>query len=244
MYIAICDDSEIDRGIIADFLHHYVTEKSVPTHLTEYESGESLLYDVEDGKYFDLIFLDILMAKIQGIEIARLLRENGYVGKIIFLTTTPEYAVDSYEVEAAGYLLKPHDYNKIRHLLDRIIDVGNIGQLTFTSRNKIYNIPYNEIVYVESSNNFCILHRNNGTSYNIYQKLSEIEQNLEDERFLRCHQSYIVNMSYISKVDKEFELITGESVLIRQRHLKDIRNAYLEYSNNSKKARIATGAGN
>ncbi len=229
MKIAICDDNIIDRGIISDFLHIYMEQKSISADLTEYESGVNLLYDVEDGCYYDIVFLDIYMSKIHGMDIARLLRERSYNGKIIFLTSTPDYAVDSYEVEAAGYLLKPHDYNKIRHLLDRIFDISDVGTFHFSVRNTVYSIPYGEIVYVESSNNVCILHKNDGTSYTIYQKLSEIEKQLDDNRFLRCHQSYIVNMSYISKADKQFELTTGDVVLIRQRNLKEIRDIYLEY---------------
>ncbi len=238
MKIAICDDNRIDRSIISDFLHIYMEQKSISADLTGYESGVNLLYDVEDGCYFDIIFLDIYMSKIHGMDIARLLRELGYAGKIIFLTCTPDYAVDSYEVEAAGYLLKPHDYNKIRHLLDRIIDRTDVGTFRFTVRNTVYSIPYGELVYAESSNNVCILHKSDGTSYTVYQKLSEIEKQLNDSRFLRCHQSYLVNMSYIAKADKQFELTTGDVVLIRQRNLKELRSSYLEYSakNNKKQS--------
>ncbi len=231
MKIAICDDNAIDRGIISDFLHIYMAERSVSARLTEYEIGVDLLYDVEDGCYYDLIFLDIYMSKVHGMDIARRLREHGYSGKIIFSTATADYAVDSYEVEAAGYLLKPHDYDKIRNLLDRILDRMNVGMFRFSVRNIVHNIPYSELVFVESKNNVCILHRSNGESYTIYQKLSEIEQQLDDdERFLRCHQSYIVNLSYISKADKEFEMTTGDIVHIRQRNLKEMRNAYLKYA--------------
>lgn len=235
MKSAICDDSEIDRNIISDFLRTYTTEKSIPIQIAEYEDGVNLLYDVEDGKYYDLIFLDIYMAQIHGMDVARLLRKNKYSGKIIFLTSTSDFAVDSYEVDAAGYLLKPHDYNKIRNMLDRIFDRTDVGVFQFSVRNTVYNIPYSELVYVESSNNVCILHRSDGSSYTVYQRLSEIEEKLNDARFLRCHQSYIVNMSYISKADKQFELTTGDVVLIRQKSLKEIRNVYMEYCLKSKK---------
>ncbi len=237
MKIAICDDNEIDREIISDFLHIYMTEKSIPASFTEYELGINLLYDVEDGCYYDLIFLDIYMSKIHGMDVARLLREHDYSGKIIFLTSTADFAVDSYEVEAAGYLLKPHDYNKIRSLLDRILDRASVSTFHFSVRNVVHSISYSELVYVESSNNICILHKNDGSRYTIYQKLNEIEHQLDDPRFLRCHQSYLVNMSYIAKADKQFELTTGDVVLIRQRHLKKLRNTYLEYSTKKKKFR-------
>jgi DNA-binding LytR/AlgR family response regulator len=83
---------------------------------------------------------------------------------------------------------------------------------------------------VESRNNVCILHCSNGREYTIYKKLSEIETQLGDSRFLRCHQSYLVNMSYIAKADKQFELTTGDVVLIRQRNQKEIRSIYQAFA--------------
>ncbi len=229
MRIAICDDSQIDRSVIKDFLHTYMTEKSIPIVMTEYENGMNLIYDIEDGGYYELVFLDIYMDKIHGMDIARNLRKVGYTGKIVFLTSTAEFAVDSYEVEAVGYLLKPHDYGKLSSLLDRIIDRTNIGQFHVTVRNTIYSIPFSEIMYVESRNNVCILHRSDQSEYTVYKKLSEIEAQLNDNRFLRCHQSYLVNMSYIAKADKQFELTTGHVVLIRQRSQKEIKRIYQEF---------------
>ncbi len=230
MRIAICDDSQIDRDVIKDFLHTYMTEKSIPYALTEYESGMNLVYDIEEGGYYDLVFLDIYMEELDGMNIARKLRHDGYTGKIVFLTSTAEFAVDSYEVEAAGYLLKPHDYAKLCSLLDRLIDRSNIGLFQITVRNTIYSLPFSEILYVESRNNVCIMHRTDGREYTVYKKLSEIEAQLNDSRFLRCHQSYLVNMSYIVKADKQFELTTGDVVLIRQRSQKEIRNIYQEFA--------------
>ncbi len=226
MRIAICDDSPIDRECIMDLLHLYMTEHSIPYTTGVYENGLQLLYDVEDGAYFDLLFLDIYMGEVHGMDTAWKLRKAGYTGKIIFLTSTPEFAVDSYEVEAAGYLLKPHDYTKLAALLGRIIDRTNVGVFPVSVRNVIYSVPFNEIVYVESRNNVCILHRNDGTEYTIYQKLDDIETQLEDARFLRSHRSYLVNMSYIARAEKQFEMTTGDIVLIKQRNLKEIRTQY------------------
>lgn len=230
MKIAICDDSMLDRSIISNFLRMYLQEYAIPFSFTEYASGKPLLYDVEDGAYYDIVFMDILMDEIHGMEAARNLRRMGFGGKIVFLTCTAECAVDSYEVEAVGYLLKPHDFGKFCALMDRIVQPQSKGQYAVTIRNRVITIPFREIVYVESNNNVCVLHRNDGTEYTIYKKLSEIEQQLCDLRFLRCHQSYLVNMSYIAKADKQFELTTGAVVLIRQRSLKEMRQAYIDYT--------------
>ncbi len=229
MRIAICDDSEIDRDIMSGLLDVYLTDNEVEAEMVEYESGRNLLFDVEDGSYFDLIFLDIFMAQVHGLDIARSLRDHGYGGKIVFLTSSPDFAVESYEVEAAGYLLKPHDFRKISKLLDRLLKFPEKGVLQLKRRNTVYSVPYNEIAYVESFNNVCILHKSDGSHFTVYRRLSELEKQLDDGCFLRCHQSYIVNMSFVVQADDSFELRTGDKVLIRQRNRKEIRRIYLEY---------------
>ncbi len=229
MKIAVCDDNQIDRDLIKDLLRKYMSEKHITEVITEYENGMNLVYDIADGGYYDLVFLDIYMEESNGMDIARKLRSAGYTGKIVFLTSTAEFAVDSYEVEAVGYLLKPHDYSKLCSMLDRIIGKTSTEQFHFSFRNTIHSIPFNEIMYVESCNNICILHRSDCKEFTVHKKLNEIEEQLNDSRFLRCHQSYLVNMNYIAKADKQFELITGDVVLIRQRSQKQIRTTYQKF---------------
>ncbi|MBR5512563.1 MAG: response regulator transcription factor [Ruminococcus sp.] len=229
MKIAVCDDNQIDRDVIKDLLRKYMSEKHIPEVITEYENGMNLIYDIADGGCYDIVFLDIYMEEIHGMDIARKLRSTGYTGKIVFLTSTAEFAVDSYEVEAVGYLLKPHDYSKLCSVLDRIIGKTSSEQFYFSFRNTIHSVPFNEIMYVESNNNICIIHRSDRKEFTVHKKLSEIEQQLNDSRFLRCHQSFLVNMNYIAEADKQFVLTTGDIVLIRQRSQKQIKKTYHEF---------------
>ena len=113
-------------------------------------------------------------------------------------------------------------------IMDRIVQKPNY-EYTIRMRSQIINIPYSEILYTESCNARCLLHRSNGEIYTIYKKLDTIEEELNDRRFLRCHKSYLVNMDYIQQADKQFLLKTGDIVAIRQRDLKRMRNAYLSY---------------
>ena len=113
MNIGVCDDNFLDREIIIDFLKDYSSERSIACNIYDYVSGEDLIYDIQDGKSFDLIFLDIYIGKELGINIAKQLREKlNFSGKIVFLTATVDFAVDSYDVEATGYLLKPLNIEK------------------------------------------------------------------------------------------------------------------------------------
>ncbi|MGI5855408.1 MAG: LytR/AlgR family response regulator transcription factor [Candidatus Merdivicinus sp.] len=229
MRVAVCDDSPLDRGLITDLLRLYFAERSIRLDLVSYENGASLLDDVEDGKWYDVIFLDIYMNGPLGMEVARRLRALLYDGEIVFLTASADFAVDSYDVEAAGYLLKPHSYEKLCTVMDRIVQNFDISTYQIWRRSQSIRIPYSEILYVESCNSKCILHRKGHNTYVVYKRLSDIEEELDDCRFLRCHQSYLVNMDYIQQVDKQFQLTTGDLVHIRQRGLKAIRQIYLDY---------------
>lgn len=231
MNIAVCDKSPADREIITDFLHHYFSDKSIQYKISEFESGANLVYEFEDSKNFDVVFLDAYVGELLGIEVARKLRKLHYSGDIVFLTESPEYALEGYEVEASAYILKPHSNKKICSTMERIVSKYNINTYDIKQRNNIIRVPFNEIMFIESNNSKCTLHRCDGRSYIIYKHLCEIEAELTDRRFLRCHQSYIVNMNYIIQADRHFVMKSGDIVMIRQRNLNEIKKEYFRYIN-------------
>jgi DNA-binding LytR/AlgR family response regulator len=165
-----------------------------------------------------------------GITTAKKLRNLNYTGGIIFTADSTQFAVDSYDVQALGYLLKPLNTDKFEMTMDRFVKDFTTNKYTVQNHSKFINIPYNEILYIESDNSKCILHKTDSEYYTIYKKhLNVIQNELNDRRFLRCHQSYLVNMDYIASGDKSFVLTNGDIVCIRQRNLKAIKDTYLEY---------------
>lgn len=201
MNIAICDDNLLDRELIVDLLECYFFNKSISYSIDQYENGDNLIYEIEDGHPYDIIILDIFMGKLLGIEVAKNLRKLKFNGEIIFLTASSDFAVDSYDVNAGGYILKPISYNKLKKVIDKVTLKLGTNSYCVRQRSNFLLIPYNEI-----------------------------ESELNDSRFLRSHQSYLVNMDYIIEAGNQFQLSTGDVVLIRQRHVKEIRNQYLKYN--------------
>ena len=210
-------------------LNRYSSERSFYFSLVPYEYGRNFLYDIEEGVYFDVSFLDIYMEDTMGNEIAHKLRAMGYQGEIVFLTASPDFAIESYDVDASGYLLKPLDYGKFKMVMDRI--TRNIDPSTYQIRQRttVTKIVYHEILYIESCNSKCILHSASGESYTVYKTLTAIEKELGDRRFLRCHQSFLVNMDHIKQIGAQFLLSNGEIVPIRQRGVKSVRQACMNY---------------
>lgn len=229
MRIAVCEDNEIHRDILEHLLNRYFSERSIPFALIPYEYGKNFLYDMEEGAFFDVTFLDIYMEDTMGNEIAHKLRALGYQGEIVFLTASPDFAIESYDVDACGYLLKPLDYEKLKMVMDRISRNTDPCTYQIRQRTTMTKLVYHEILYIESSNSKCIFHTASGGEYTVYKTLNTIEKELGDHRFLRCHQSFLVNMDHIKQIGKQFLLSNGDYVPIRQRGVKPVRQAYMEY---------------
>ena len=229
MRIAICEDNEIHRDILEHLLNRYFSERPIHFELVPYQYGMNFLYDMEEGAYVDMAFLDIYMEDTMGNQIAHQLRAMGYQGEIVFLTASSDFAIEGYDVDASGYLLKPLDYGKLEMVMDRI--TRNIAPSTYQIRHRttVTKLAYHEILYIESNNSKCILHTESGESYTVYKTLNTIEKELGDRRFLRCHQSFLVNMDHIKQIGKQFLLSNGDYVPIRQRGVKAVRQAYIDY---------------
>lgn len=227
--IVICDDLSEERENILLSLRTGLAACDVPAEFVEYDSGNALLSAWENGDLdVNLIFLDIYMTGLNGVETARRLRNMGCRTDIIFLTTTPDFAIEGYEVEAAGYLLKPLEQQKLRSLLKRLFERESPPILTLRQGNGLYSIVPSEIVYIESNRNLLTIHTIRETiSY--YGRLDEMASQLPEMKFLRCHQSFLVNMDRIYAAENDFRMETGEIIPIRVRERRAIREAYFRY---------------
>ena len=197
-----------------------------------YDSGEPLYYERGDGGWFDIILLDILMDPPLGIDVARRLREIGYKGTIVFCTAALDFAPDSFEVGASGYLLKPYTPKTFERTMHRVLSDIVENTYAIKNRSQVLHIPREEIMYGwlkchQFTVLFCI--EVGQKTYTLYKKLGEIEQELTAPCFLRCHQSFLVNMNYVKAVDKDFTLTNDDVVLIRKKNLKELRQIYFDY---------------
>ena len=228
--IAICDDVEVERFVLKRQLMVYFQTNGGEAQIQEYESGESLLADVEDGYLWpDLIFLDIYMGALNGMDTARKLRKLGVKAPIVFLTASPDFALESYEVEASGYLLKPADEEQTNALLQRLLRTDLRRRIAVKCRRQ-FRYPFiDDILYLESYRHTVTIHMLDGSEIVTVDKLGELEKKIDDQRFLRCHQSYLVNMEHIVDVQEDFILRNGDQVPIRVRGRKDVLDSYNDY---------------
>lgn len=220
--IAICDDSKLDRQLLKVVIQTYFENNEEEFKIFEYELGDNLLDDIE----VELLFLDIIM---NGMKIARKLRDIQFKAPIIFLTAHADYAVESYEVYAAGYLLKPYDTNKLTLLLDEVLQRSVQKRIAVKVKKQHRYLEINDIMYVESDKHVLNIHLKDSRVIQTTEKLSELEKTINSKRFIRCYQSYLVNMDYIKDAKTDFILSNDIRIPIRVRGRKEIIERYHKY---------------
>ena len=228
--IAICDDNEIERLIIAEMLKEYCCEIQQQVELTEYSCGEQLIADIEEDEcHVELIFLDIYMPGINGMDTAKKLRELHCDTEIVFLTGTTEYAVDGYEVGAVGYLVKPVGMKKLVTLLNHVFWI-ELKKRVEVKCGKQYRYPFtSDIMYIEGVAHKATFFLVDGSTISTIEKISTLKERIGGESFLQCHQSYLVNMDYVGDVQDDFVMKDGTIVPIRVRGRKDMLDVYYNY---------------
>jgi DNA-binding LytR/AlgR family response regulator len=228
--LCICEDDGISANILAIILETYFEDRHLSYEVSIYNKGATLLDDFKEGYVnLDILIMDIYLEHENGIDICKKLRKQGYSGTIVFMTSSKEHAIEGYDVDARAYLLKPYDPDEIHRTFDRLLSNVSMSMYTIKIYSQIIRIPIYEIMYVESSNTKCVIHCDGDIDYTVYKKLSEIEAELNDSHFLRCHQSYLVNMAHIVEANECFILSNGANVPIRKRDAKQFKDMYIEY---------------
>ena len=234
MQIAVIDDTVNDRMIIQSFLNDFAAENNIEFNIYDFESGEDFLRDFSPGKY-DAVFCDIYMNGMSGIDTAKQMRLYDKDCPVVFLTMSNNFASESYEVNAFGYIIKPVDKEQLFRLLSRITENVRSRSLYFngTLRDKSslkLSIPFDSIMYINIVNRKVYIHMPNETVA-VTETISQCsEQLLKDSRFSNCCKGIIVNFQYVSKIlNNDFIMCNNDTVPIRKRYSNDIKNQYMSY---------------
>lgn len=227
--IAICDDEPLALEAVSDKIKVYMGEMELPYVLSKFSSGEELLSGIsKTNAVFDVVFLDIKMGDINGIDTARAIRKNNDSTAIVFVTALKEYAIDAFDVNASNYLLKPIEDKKLFSTLDKVLVHGalQLNYLTIGSADKIEMVPFKSIVYCEVLNHrIFVYEKDNMREY--AGKIEKLEQEL-DNRFFRCHRSYIVNLTFVeSYKDGIAYLVSSEKLPVATRRKQAFMQALL-----------------
>ena len=236
IHIAICDDSKQERQILAALFKRYQELHATPLQIHIFQNGFSLLDAIDQGKRFDITILDILMPGENGIEIARNIRASGTDTEIIFLTSSPEYAVDSYEVKAQNYLLKPVTEGKFFASIDSILaeldEKDTASFIIYTTEKQYSRIRVSSLVYGEVTHRTITLHLADQTMISAVMTFTEFQDILKAyPDFIYPHRSYAVNMHYIQYVTKSDIILTdGQKIPLSRNNYTKISEQFLNFT--------------
>lgn len=234
--IAICDDCPEELEMLSCLLERYRHQKQPTLQVQTFQNGFSLLSAIDNGESFDAVILDILMPGENGMNIAREIRKDDNEIKIIFLTSSPEYAVESYEIKADNYLLKPLSEEKLFSVMDNCLE--HIGQtktsgfLIHSGTNRYTRILYSNLMYGEAMRKSVNLHLADHTIISSVMTFTELTGLLDtNPDFLKPHRSYIVNMNYIENITKtEIILMNGDRIPIPKNHFSEVSKIFLNFA--------------
>lgn len=231
--IAICDDEPFYIQQLIKLINTYPDSIHEKFDITTFSSGYQLTKIIAQApNFFDLIFLDNLMPEINGIDTAKVIRTYNKFVPIIFVTSTKDFAFDSYAVKASHYLLKPLTEKQTNEILSDFLKNYTKNEsevLTINVNQKIQSIAYRDIIYIESKLRKVIIHTIKD-SITFYEKLSNIESELSGGNFYRCHQSFIINNQYIKNIQTGY-LLTSQDITIpiSKKYQSSIKEQFLDY---------------
>lgn len=234
MHIAICDDNINELSNMAHLINEYRTSKHLSCECTFFHNGFELISALEKGKQFDLHFLDIIMPAFTGIDVAKEIRGFDKNVPIIFFTSSSEFALESYSVNAINYVLKPISKEKFFFTFDKVLEQINIEQddaIIVKSSEGIQKILLSNLVYAEVTGKNVFYYLISGKVIECTESFASVSENLlKYSCFIKTHRSYIVNMRYIDTIsNNKITLQTLSSVPIAQGKAHEIKERYLAY---------------
>lgn len=230
MNIAILEDKLTDRLRLIDLLTEYCDANGLEMKLAVYDNGQELLTGFSKFSP-EIVFLDILMDGISGIQTAQAIRELDEFCILMFTTVSRSYSLDGFQVGAAHYLIKPLDEPAIEDAMKRAIHLLKSAEKRIHTffRRQMTTTYYNDIYYIEVLDKVCYLYTRE-TSVKTYCTLDELEARLGDPRFLRCHRSYLVNMDKVRGVNSKYFLLdNNQQVPISRIGKNQIKESYNDY---------------
>jgi len=230
--IAVCDDNRQMLDKVEGILQNYRKINDVPMSVDTYESAIELMDALRKNDY-GILILDIIMPGFTGMQAAQEIRKFNEEIKIIFLTSSKEFAIDSYAVDAYYYLLKPVKEEDLFPLIDKIMlerKARNQVCVIYTPMG-IVNIPFAKIECLEVYNKHLVFHLSDGSNKEIRGSMSDYEEAfLSRTEFKKIHRSYILNMDYISSIEPTtIKTYSGKEFPVSRLLVRDIKDQYMNY---------------
>lgn len=226
--IAVCDDDDKMRLELKNRISDYMNETGYKAEVHTFSCAEDLL---KSDEFYDIIFLDIQMGNMTGMEAAKQIRQSGLESYLIFVTVLKEYVYDAFSVEASDYLLKPLDSQRFQSTMARVlhhVQDKKASVLTIQKGAWCKSIRFTDILYCEAINRKIFVHTKQEI-IDYYFKINSLEKQLEPD-FFCCHRSYLVNLKAVCGYEKgQAKLVNGENIPVSRLRMQAFMEAMLNY---------------
>lgn len=229
--VAICDDEKYYRKHVEKVVRNYLTKEGVLFQIELFMSGEAFCEKEENIQKFDIIFLDIEMDGMNGMETAYFIRKRNPDIDIVFITVTSDYVFEGYNVRAVRYIMKKEIDNSLSDCLANIIKnrkySGHRMEFPFVGGKR--TILLDDILYIESQSHKLQFIRKGGILY-MYGQINELESKMTGFNFVRCHQSLLVNLGHIEQINNYLICLSdGSEIPVSRPRYPEVKQRYLQY---------------
>ena len=236
--IAICDDNIDIIKQLKDIILNYGKTNGYQFNIKTFNSGQELEKNMKN-EIFDIIFLDVELDGILGIDIGKKLRDdiNNYSTKIIYVSSHQHYAISAYDSMPTDFISKPFKIEKVEKSISNVLKLLNFIKKDFiyNSNGKTNKVLLNDIVYFESYRNVVKIVTIDGKEDKFYSTLKQVMDSLNSQIFIQQHKSYIVNIEYISKIEKnDIILFNQQKIPISRYKIKYLKEMILSYERDMK----------
>lgn len=229
LQLAVCDDEKVFRSDLRKILGTELELCGIDYHISEFTSGEELIAGMEKADC-QILFLDIEMKGIDGVEAARRLRETKRQMEIVFVTSYADFVFQGYEVRALNYILKPYEPEKIAAVLHTALEALDIEAEKYyviDQRGGSIRVPLSSVKYF-SSERRTVHAVTTEREYTFYEKLSDLETELPDT-FVRIHNRYLVHLKYLEAVRQNTAVVDGEELPVSRSCKSGLSIAFAKY---------------
>ncbi len=238
--IAVCEDEQVQMEYLEKLILQWQKDTGEGVAVDTFCSAEQFLFEAEERKAYDLLLLDIQMGKMNGMELARKMREQDAKVKIVFLTGVKEYAIEGYEVGALRYLLKPVKEAELFALLSKLVmELREEAEdyFVFQSGGMTERIAFRDILYVEADSHYVVLKayyrdsaENKTESRKWKASFSSLSQQLETQNFFLLRRGLYVNLEKVERIGKrECFLENGEQLPISKSRYQEFNERFIAY---------------